>query len=219
MTPIPFLLRLSANNDRAWMAEHRAEYDAVRAQWLADLQRFIDACSLWEPAYGRLRAADCAFRIHRDTRFSPDKTPYKTFFSAYLGPRGRKINAAGLYISCGVNPDADGLFGGLWNPDAAALRKMRRAIVDNIEEWEAILAEPELQRNFPQFIGATLKTIPKGWDRNHPQAHYLRLLHYGREYPVDATFWADPDWPERAAAILRPLKPLIDFINYTLFEE
>lgn len=219
MTPIPFLEQLAANNNRPWFQQHKAEYDEVRAGWLADLDRFIAACSVWEPAYGRFSGADAAYRIYRDTRFSPDKTPYKTYFSAALTPRGRKAAMAGLYISAGVTPGNNGLWGGLWCPDAAALRKMRHAIVDNIEEWEEILAAPAMQRDYSGWCGNSLKTIPKGWERDHPQARYLRLLDYGKEYPVDTSFWDDPAWPERAAALVEPLKPLLDFINYSLFEE
>lgn len=219
MTPIPFLRRLAANNNRPWFQQHKAEFDDVRRAWIADVNRFIAACSQWEPAYAYLSAERSILRIYRDTRFSADKTPYKTYMAASLTPRGRAALMAGVYISASVDKSMNGLFGGLWCPDAAMLRKMRRAIVDNIEEWEEIVNAPALTPNFPEWCGEQLKTIPKGWPREHPQAPYLRLLHYGREFMVDDDFWADPAWPERAAEILEPLKPLIDFINYTLFEE
>lgn len=219
MNPLPFLKELAANNDRAWFQAHKAEYDRVRAGWLDDVNRFIAECSRWEPAYGRFDASQAVYRIYRDTRFSTDKTPFKTYMSASLTPRGRKAPMAGVYISAGVAPHMNALCGGLWQPDAAALRKMRHAIVDNIEEWEAIVDEPMLKKLYPRWCGRSLKTIPKGWDRNHPQAHYLRLLDYGREFTVEPDFWDDPNWPARAALILKPLKPLLDFINYSLFEE
>ncbi|MCM1033895.1 MAG: DUF2461 domain-containing protein [Odoribacter sp.] len=219
MNPIPFLEELSLNNNRPWFQAHKDEYERVRAGWLASLDRFIAACSQWEPAYGRHTAAECSYRIYRDTRFSPDKTPYKTYFSAALSPRGRKSAMAGIYISAGIDPQNNGIWGGLWCPDAAALRKMRHAIVDNIEEWEEIISSPQLEKLFPGWCGKTLKTIPKGWERDHPQAIYLRMLDYGKEHTVDRDFWSDYSWPERAAEIARPLKPLLDFINYSLFEE
>lgn len=186
-------------------------------QWYADIDRFIAACASWEPAYKWFTGKDSSFRIYRDTRFSPDKTPYKTYFSAALTPRGKNSGMAGIYISCG--PGDNGLYGGLWAPDAVALRKMRRAIVDNIEEFESIISEPDLKRLYPEWWGETLKTVPKGWPKDHPQAHLLRLLHYGRQMNLPDSFFSSPDWPEQAAALMRPLKPLNDFINYTLFEE
>ena len=212
-----FLGELSINNNRPWFQEHKAQFDALREKWHADIDRLIAASSQWEPAYRWLTGKECTFRIYRDTRFSADKTPYKTYFSAGLTPRGKSSDMAGFYISAGL--DDCGIYGGLWAPGPEALRKMRRAMVDNIEEFEQILSEPKFAQLYPNWWGPTLKTVPKGWPKDHPQAHLLRLLHYGRELPLDAQFFSDPDWPERAAAMMEPMKPLVDFINYSLFEE
>lgn len=221
MTPLQqFLTELSAHNDRPWFAAHRAQYDAVREQWYADLDRLLAACAEWEPVAARLDGRTASYRIYRDTRFSPDKTPYKTYFSARIEPRlpgGQR--AAGWYIHAGIPGDYSGIFGGIWAPDSAQLRKLRHAIVDNIEEFEDILNAPELRRLYPEWWGDRLKTIPKGWPRDHAQAPLLRLLNYGRDHEVEPRFFADPDWPLRAAEIMRPLKPMIDFLNYSLTEE
>lgn len=212
-----FLTQLRDNNNRPWFQAHKAEFDDLRAQWFADIDRLIAACSEWEPRYRWFTGKECSFRIYRDTRFSPDKTPYKTYFSAGFTPRGKSSDMAGFYISAGL---ADcGIYGGIWAPEAAVLRKMRRAIVDNIEEFQEIISNPEMLALYPEWAGETLKTIPKGWPKDHPNAPLLRLLHYGREHTLDRDFYSDPAWPERAAVIMRPLKPLVDFINYTLFEE
>ena len=212
-----YLDLLSMNNNRPWFQAHRNEFDRLREQWYADIDRLIAACAEWEPAYKWLSGKDCSFRIYRDTRFSTDKTPYKTYFSAGLSPRGKNSEMAGFYIAAGIGDC--GIYGGLWAPERDVLRKMRHAIVDNIEEFDAIISEPELSKLYPDWWGETLKTVPKGWPKDHPQAHLLRLLHYGKELDLPRDFFDDPSWPERAAALMRPLKPLIDFINYTLFEE
>lgn len=214
-----YLTRLAANNERSWFQANKAEFDELRRLWFIDIDRLIAACSVWEPRYACFSGKDCTFRIYRDTRFSPDKTPYKTFFSAALTPRGKSAPMAGLYVSAGIAPQQCGLFGGLWCPDRDQLRKMRHAIVDNIEEFEQIAADLDACGLFGDWCGDKLKTIPKGWNRDHPQAPYLRLLHYGRDHMVSPDFFADPFWPERTAEIFRHLKPLNDFINYSLFEE
>ena len=77
-----FFEELSENNDRAWFAANRDRYDMLRESWLADLDRMIGAMSAWDPALRTQTARGCAYRIYRDTRFSPDKTPFKLFFSA-----------------------------------------------------------------------------------------------------------------------------------------
>lgn len=216
---IEFLSQLSENNNRPWFQANKARYDEMRAQWISEMDRVIAAASEWEPAYKWLSGKDSTFRVYRDTRFSADKTPYKTHISSALSPRGKSAKMAGFYLSAGFEHDWNGIYAGLWNPDAAALKKLRHAIVDNADEFEAILADPELQRLFPEWCGRALKTIPKGWDRNHPQAEYLRLLDIGRQHTVSREFFTLPDWPEQAAAAMKAMKPLNDFINYSLFEE
>ena len=65
----------------------------------------------------------------------------------------------------------------------------------------------------------SLKTIPKGYDRNHPQAHLLRLKDYGKFHPCNEAFFSDPSWPEHASELFSILKPLVDFLNYSVEEE
>jgi len=224
MTYIPqlydFLRRLNLNNNRPWFQANKPEFDHLRALWFDDLTRFIAAVSQWWPEVARLSPAQCAYRIYRDTRFSPDKTPYKVYFSAAVCPQGKSAMRPGLYIH--LAPDVErnitpsGLYGGLWNPDSALLKKMRQAIVDNADEWLQI--DADMRPTFPEWFGDRLKKAPAGYPVDHPMIDYLRLKSYGKFLPLGEDFFSDPDWPERAADILKPNKPLIDFINYTIDE-
>ena len=218
-----FLHRLSANNTREWFKANKEEYDALRQQWLHDLDRLIGCMAQWYPGLHGLTGKQCAYRIYRDTRFSQDKTPLKTFFSAGISPTGRSAHGAGYYLQLGPGRTGDGaesgLYGGIWCPDAPVLKKLRKAIVDNIEEFEEITDTPQMRRYFPGWCGSALKTVPKGYDRNHPQAHLLRLKEFGKFHPAGERFFSDPGWPEHAAELLSYLKPLIDFLNYSIDEE
>lgn len=213
-----FLRRVAVNNNREWFHANKTEYDELRAAWLEDIERLIALMTSWEPSLASQNARSAAYRFYRDTRFSQDKSPYKTYFSAAFSPFGRSTHRACYYLDMGIRPEA-GFYGGLWCPDSAMLRKLRAAIVDNIEEFEEILADKELSRYYPGWIGETLKTVPKGWERNHPQAHLLRLKDYGKYSPADERFFAAPDWVERASERFQILRPLIDFFNYSLDEE
>ena len=75
-----FLDELAANNNRNWLVANRSRYDDLRGQWLDDLGRLIGLIKEWEPACGPDDPRRAAYRFARDTRFSPDKTPYKTYF-------------------------------------------------------------------------------------------------------------------------------------------
>lgn len=216
-----FLRRLDQNNDRPWFTAHKAEFDHFRQLWYADLQRLIAAIGEWWPEVAHLTPQSIAFRIYRDTRFSLDKTPYKTFFSAAISPQGKAAHAPGFYIHQGPNGERNtfgsGLYGGIWCPDSAVLKKLRKAIVDNAEEWESIVNP--LNKIYPGWCGERLKRAPAGWPLDHPMIEYLRLKEFGKYRQLDEKFFSQNDWPERSAMMLKPLKPLIDFIRYSIDEE
>lgn len=217
-----FLHRVAANNNREWFHRHKSEYDELRALWLDDLDRLLKLMTLWEPQLAAQTAKTCAYRFYRDTRFSQDKSPYKTFFSAAISPWGRKTHRAGYYLHMGIDEEnlwgGSGLYGGLWCPDSPMLQKMRHAIVDNIEEFEEITRNPEFLKHYPSWIGESLKNVPKGWEKDHPQASLLKLKEYGRLCSCKEEFFRDPAWVEIAAERFALLKPLVDFINYSLDE-
>lgn len=227
-----FLTEVGRRQDRNWFKANKQQFDDLRAQWIADIDRLILLCSEWWPEVRRQSGATSVYRIYRDTRFSPDKSPYKTYFSASVSPNGRSsenVHKPGFYIQVGpgriggatdgYEADASGLYGGVWCPPAPVLRKLRKAIVDNIDEFEEILNEPRMKKNFPGWFGDRLKTVPKGYDRDHPQAELLRLKEYGKFMPLGKEFFSDPEWPVRAAEYLHILYPLIRFLDYSINEE
>lgn len=218
-----FLRRLNQNNNREWFKANKAEYEELRQLWLFDIDRLIAIMTEWWPELAGLAAKQCVYRIYRDTRFSQDKTPLKTYFSAGFSATGRSAHGAGLYLQVGPgnldNNIESGLFGGVWCPDSSTLKKLRKAIVDNIEEFEEIIHAPEIEKFYPGWCGETLKTVPKGYDRNHPQAGLLRLKDYGKFHPTPEKFYAGPSWVERTSELFSYLKPLIDFLDYSIKEE
>ena len=147
--------------------------------------------------------------------------PYKTFFSAALSPYGRKFEGAGYYLQTGLSNEYihQGFYAGIWCPERPVLLKLRKAIIDNIEEWEEIVNAPRLKEAMPEWCSSMLKTVPRGWDREHPHAFYLRMKDYGRFRPAGNDFFADPSWPEKASEIFRAAAPFVRFLNYSLTEE
>jgi uncharacterized protein (TIGR02453 family) len=128
---LKFLADLGRNNNKPWFDEHRAQYEAARIDFqnfitllIADLQRT-------DPGIGGLTARDCLFRINRDVRFSNDKSPYKPNMGASIKSGGRKSPFAGYYFH--LEPGKSFVGGGLWMPDAEALKKVRQEIYYNRE--------------------------------------------------------------------------------------
>lgn len=217
-----FLHEVADNNYREWFHAHKDEYDELRALWMEDLDRLVAMMTVWEPRLVSQSAKTCAYRFYRDTRFSQDKSPYKTFFSAAISPWGRKMPRAGYYLHMGIDEEnlwgGSGLYGGIWCPDAQMLRKLRNAIVDNIGEFEAIITDNRLTDYYPDWIGEKLKKVPAGWPANHPQADLLRLKEYGRLCSCKEAFFEDPAWVEISAERFSRLQPLVDFLNYSIEE-
>lgn len=212
-----YLDALRENNNRTWFATHRAEFDTLRADFTHDLQRLINAMAAAEPSLRYLSASDALYRIYRDTRFSNDKTPYKTYFSALISPNGRHYDGACWYLHVGAEECA--IYGGVWTPEGKILRKLRKAIIDNIEEFRALTQTPEIEREFPGWYGRKLKTAPQGYDRNHPDIDLLRLTEYGKCHYFEREFFNRSDWPERAAVLALLLKPMNDFLNFSINED
>ena len=101
-----FFQRLDNNNNRPWFQANKEEYDYLRNLWLQDIDRLLALMKEWEPELSGQTSKTCVYRIYRDTRFSPDKTPYKRFFSAAFSPWGKKTHRACYYLQMGVtDPD------------------------------------------------------------------------------------------------------------------
>lgn len=216
-----FLEDLDSHNNREWFTEHKNHWNDLRAQWMSDVDLLIAKMSSWEPAFSHLTAKDCTFRIYRDIRFKTDKSPYKTWVSGGFSIYGKNTHKGGYYIQLGpqtkLSDGFSGLFGGVWQPETPMLNKLRKAIVDNFEEFLEIVNNKELNKYFPGWTGSKLKRIPRGWDENIPAAEFLKLKEFGKAMECDQKFFQG-DWTTRTSEKLRLLKPLVDFLNYSIEE-
>ena len=172
-----FLDGIAADNSRQWLAAHESEYRDLRARWIDDLDRLIACMSVWQPDFARQNGRDATYRFARDTRFSPDKSPSKTFFSAAISPFGRKTLYAAYYLQIDARDAENGLYGGMYCLDARMLSKIRHAIVDNCEEFEEIINSPDIRKLYPGWLGDKLKTAPQGSPQHRSaQTQMLRQI-------------------------------------------
>ncbi len=95
-----FLKDLSANNNREWFNEHKAEYETARAEFDNFLATVIARISLFDETIRGIQPKDCTYRIYRDTRFSADKTPYKIHFGGYINAKGRNPIIVDIMSTC-----------------------------------------------------------------------------------------------------------------------
>jgi len=171
---ITFLSELALNNNKPWFEEHRPAYEQLRGEWLAFVGQVIDGASRFDPSVGIVSPKDALFRINRDVRFSKDKSPYKTTFSAAICPQGRSSGLPAYYFQ--VN-EAGALFigGGVWMPETAILGRIRQHIAEHPERLSAVLADPAFAATFGTIDGDRLKRPPQGYDETTPGIEFIKL--------------------------------------------
>jgi uncharacterized protein (TIGR02453 family) len=170
-----FLRELAPNNDREWFTAHKARYIAeVQEPALA----FIEDVGLRLPEVSRHLVADprtvggSMFRIHRDVRFSKDKSPYKTHVGIqFRHERARDAHAPGIYVH--LEPGSVFMACGTWRPDGDTLHAIRTAIASKPGRWQAIVEDPAFAQRF-RLGGEALKRPPAGFDREHPLIDELK---------------------------------------------
>ena len=208
---LDFLRQLSINNDRVWFKARKDRYDALRKPWEQDMERLIGLVADFDPQARGLSIKDSVYRIYRDIRFSPDKRPYKNYFSGVIGKGGRHTVQSCYYVHFGAQDLM--LCGGIWWPEKSILDQLRGLIGAEPEEFLAIVNNPDITSRY-QWMSQSLKTMPKGFPKNHPLAQYIKMKEYLLVKRVDDNYFDCEDWVERVAADLQPLKPLHDFLNY-----
>lgn len=174
---IAFLRELHDNNNREWFDAHRAEWKRVKTRFAGFTEQLIDGISAFDPSVRGLRVQDCTYRIARDTRFSPDKTPYKEHIGAYIAPGGKKSGYAGYYFHVEPDTGEGSTYGhmlavGLYCPEPVVLRSVRDEIFDNGAEVERTIREADA---FTLCRDNTLRRTPKGYPSGSAYDELLRL--------------------------------------------
>ena len=177
------IAELAHRQDRAWYTEHKAEIDARVYAPLRAL--FDEAKPLVQRFYPRQEITAKIFRIHRDVRFSNDKTPYKDHASGVLmvGAQKEPNRAAGaLYLQ--VGPEEGGA-AGRWSLEAAELARYRKAVLDARRgaQLEKLL-KPLLAAGYSVTSAAKLKRAPQGVDPAHPRVALLRHKGLALDFPA-----------------------------------
>lgn len=218
---IQFLADLAEHNDRAWFQPRKADYERLLKE---PMEALVVAMAERFAARGIPLHADpkrSPFRIYRDTRFSRDKSPYKTHLAssfAWIGSDGgggehaaESPHSGGGYFN--FQPGEMYIGGGLWMPDKSRLEAFRRAIVDEPARVKAALEEP----GFVAWFGGvrshdTLKRVPPGWPQEHPMADLFRWkdVVFGRRLSDEEVY--SPDLPDRLAQGYEAALPVFRFL-------
>lgn len=210
-----FLAKLRVNNDRKWFNEHKSEYEQARREF----QKFIDALILplseLDSSIGTVSAEECMFRIYRDIRFSNDKTPYKTHFSAFIANGGRKTRLAGYYVH--VQPDQSFVAGGIYRPDPATLESIRNEIYHRPKDIRNILDDKTFRKYFNEISNENkLKNPPKSYPKDFEEIELLKNKHFITHHSLNNDFFLKDKLVERLMQIFEVQYPLNEFLNTAL---
>ncbi len=209
-----FLRELKKNNNREWFQANKARYESdVRdpmLRFIADFAVPLRSISKHFVADPR-PAGGSLFRIYRDTRFSRDKSPYKTAAAAHFRHEvDREVHGPGFYVH--LEPGDVAVGAGVWHPDADTLGKIRDAIARQPELWKRAVSGKAFKSVY-ELWGEKLTRPPKGFDPAHPFIEDLKR----KDFVVMASFTeADackPGFMDRVADVCRLSAPFMSFLT------
>ena len=210
---LDFFRKLKRNNNRDWFNAHKAEYEEYikfpMQCYVASLKPFFHD---FAPEFD-LNPKRSLFRIYRDTRFSKDKTPYKTHSAAHfeLRKKPKLFDGAGYYVH--VAPGEVFIGGGIYMPDNDRTKKIRKAIAERQEEFNSIINDKIFKRLFGSLQGDKLSRPPKGYPTDHPMIEWLKFKQFfiGLEWKEETCY--KKDFLKKSADVLAACTPLLRFLN------
>ncbi len=208
-----FLKELAKNNDRAWFEKNKPKYlqakdhfDQFIAKLLHDLTDFDQSLSALDPK-------KITFRIYRDVRFSKNKLPYKSNMSAGISPRGKMVDEPGVYLHIQPN-NKSFVAAGLWMPEPEPLGKIRQEIDYNGSSLTKIMTDKKFKKMYGEFEKEyALKNIPKGYEKDHPMAEWLKLKSFVVAHSFTDEEVKDKKFLKTVIDTYKTAKPLNDFLK------
>jgi uncharacterized protein (TIGR02453 family) len=214
-----FLRALRRNNRRPWFEAHRDEYEQLARR---PMRAFVEECDTRLALIAPELVGDprrSMFRIHRDIRFSRDKSPYKTHIACwfYHADAGRGVGrdahgGAGFYVH--IEPRRSMIGGGIWMPPRAELAAIRTALAERHGAFRRIVHAPAFRRRFGSLDDeAMLRRVPRGFAADHPAGEWLRYQSFTAGRMLSDREVLDPALAARLERDLVVLRPLVRWLN------
>src|SRR5579883_3105032 len=178
---LTFFRGLARNNDRDWFQPRKEIFDSkVKAPMIELIEQINGEFATLAPAYIN-EPKKAIYRIYRDTRFSADKTPYKTHLAAIFPRRGSESKHAGPGLFFAVSHTGIEVAGGVYGPMPDDLLKIRTWLAENHASFRKTAAGPK--KLMGDLRGSSLTRIPKGFPADHPAADLIKMKqwYYGAE--------------------------------------
>lgn len=208
-----FLEELRANNNREWFAEQKPRYESdvlsPAVELVAALEKPLERVAPMLAAIPKKHGGSI-MRIYRDTRFSKDKTPYKTNVGISLRHQADSdIHAPGVYVH--LEPENSFIGAGCWRPDRQTLGQIRAAIDEDPRGWRRARDRSTKRTDF-DLAGDSLKTSPKGYSIDHPMIEDLRRIDFIAVAPLKEQELISSQAVEKIVSLIREVRPLMRFL-------
>ncbi|UCH85193.1 MAG: DUF2461 domain-containing protein [Candidatus Latescibacterota bacterium] len=208
-----FLKDLGENNRRSWFARNKPRYDEVvkdpATRFILDFGPLLATVSKQFRADPR-PVGGSLFRIYRDTRFSKDKSPYKTFTGIQFRHKaGKDAHAPCFYLH--VEPRNVFAGVGIWHPGPEALKRIREHIVKKPAEWKRAVSGRRFKERF-ELAGESLKRPPRGFDPGHELIDDIKRKDFIAVTKLTQKAVTHPGFPAEFAQICRDGSPLNKYL-------
>lgn len=203
-----FFTKLEQNNQRAWFEEHKQDFKSLES----GVKQFGEALKEQLNQHDNIDRFKL-FRIYRDVRFSKDKTPYKTHFGL-TWHRTKPRLRGGYYLH--LKPKEIFLACGFWDPNPADLRRIRQELAMDGDEYRNIINVPKFKNVWGALQGTAVKTVPKGYVKDHPNIDLLRFKQHLFSIPYTQAEATAPDFLQRLDDALKAVRPFLDYMSSVL---
>lgn len=209
---LQFLKLLKKNNNRPWFITNKELF--LRAQtnleiFAGALLTALNTHDLIETPTGK----KSLHRIYRDTRFSADKTPYKTNWSGGF-TRATASRRGGYYFH--IESGNNFIAGGFWGPSPPDIKRVRDEIAFDAAPLRKILSSKLFLSTFGELRGEQLKTVPRGFDSNHEAIDLLRYKQFLliRKFTDEEVL--NPSFVKQASQTFKNMRPFFDYMSEML---
>ncbi len=207
-----FLKNLAVNNDRDWFNANKSEYQKAQQ----NAEQFFDALIAKMNTHDQIETPGGKkglYRIYNDVRFSNDKTPYSPRFAGYLR-RTKPFLRGGYYLW--IKPGASRAGCGFSYPNPEDLKRIREDILRNYDAWNNLLKTKSIKTNFGSMKGEQVKTVPRGFPKDHPAIALLRYRQYWFERPFTDSEVLATDFVGRVNRTFKGIRPFFDYMSEVL---
>lgn len=210
---IKFLRQLKSNNNREWFKANKARYEEdVLDIALHFIQSMQDPLGGIAPHFTAIatRSGGSLMRVYRDTRFSKNKTPYKTNIGIqFRHERAKDVHSPGYYVH--IDPDEVFIGVGMWRPDSEPLRQIRERIAARPGEWQRILGGAPFKRQF-SLGGESLKRPPRGFDKEHPLIDDIKRKSFIAVRIMSVDQCLQPGFQRSVETSFKQMTPYMEFL-------